>query len=136
MRSMADSGDDLTTLLERLVASGTEFVLVGGLAAVAQGAPITTFDVDIVHQRTPENVGRLLALFRELHARLRGQPDPPLLPDRAALLGPERWLLATDLGPLDVLGAIEGGRTYEELAPDCVVLELEDRPLRVLSLDE
>ena len=50
---------ELTTLLERIVASGAEFVLVGGLAAVAQGAPITTYDVDVVQRRTPENVERL-----------------------------------------------------------------------------
>ena len=33
---------DLTTLLSKLATSGAEFVLVGGLAAVAQGAPLTT----------------------------------------------------------------------------------------------
>jgi hypothetical protein len=27
----------------------------------------------------------------------------------------------TDLGPLDVLGTIEGGRGYEELVPDALV---------------
>jgi len=43
---------DLTTLLERLLATDVEFVLVGGLAAVVQGAPISTFDIDIVHRRT------------------------------------------------------------------------------------
>ena len=43
---------DLSTLLERLLASDVELVLVGGLAAVVQGAPITTLDVDIVHRRT------------------------------------------------------------------------------------
>ncbi len=35
----------LETLLARLASSGAEFVLVGALAAVAQGAPLTTFDV-------------------------------------------------------------------------------------------
>jgi hypothetical protein len=43
-------GADLTTLLERLLAADIEFVLVGGLAAVVQGAPVTTFDIDIVHR--------------------------------------------------------------------------------------
>ena len=41
-------GADLSTLLERLLVTDVEFVLVGGLAAVVQGAPITTLDVDIV----------------------------------------------------------------------------------------
>ena len=68
------TGADLTTLLEKLAASGVDFVLVGGLAAVAQGAPVTTFDVDIVPRRTPENVDRLLAFLAEIGARYRGRP--------------------------------------------------------------
>lgn len=30
-----------------------ELVLVGVLSAVMQGAPVATFDVDVVHRRTP-----------------------------------------------------------------------------------
>ena len=36
----------LSALLESLINAGIEFILVGGLAAVVQGAPITTMDVD------------------------------------------------------------------------------------------
>ncbi|MEZ4293931.1 MAG: hypothetical protein R3B70_03060 [Polyangiaceae bacterium] len=39
--------------------AGVELVVVGGTAAVLQGAPVVTFDLDIVHRRTPENVSRL-----------------------------------------------------------------------------
>ena len=46
---------NLTSLVEFLLSEQVRFVLVGGLAAVAQGAPLTTQDVDIVHARTPEN---------------------------------------------------------------------------------
>ncbi len=79
---------DLTSLLGRLAAADVTFVLVGGLAAVAQGAPITTLDIGIVPLRTTENIDRLLALLRELNARYRGRPGHPLPPDRNALLGP------------------------------------------------
>jgi len=37
----------LSALLEGLINAGIEFILVDGLAAVVQGAPITTIDVDI-----------------------------------------------------------------------------------------
>jgi hypothetical protein len=37
------------------------FILVGGLAAVIQGAPVTTMDVDVVHSQSPENIARLLS---------------------------------------------------------------------------
>jgi hypothetical protein len=40
---------DLSALLKGLNEAGVEFVLVGGVAAVAQGAPVTTFDLDIVN---------------------------------------------------------------------------------------
>ena len=60
---MASPPQSLTTLLARLAASGTEFLLVGGLAAVSQGAPLTTTDVDVVHRREPDNVARLLVFL-------------------------------------------------------------------------
>jgi hypothetical protein len=125
---------DLTTLLERLVATDVELVLVGGLAAVVQGAPVTTFDVDIVHRRTDENVDRLMAFLADVGARYRNRPGPPLPPSRSALLGPGHSLFMTDLGPLDALGAIEGGADYDRLLPESLVIQLGGRPLRVLSL--
>ncbi len=39
----------LSEVLEGLLEAGVDFILVGGLAAVIQGAPFTTMDVDIVH---------------------------------------------------------------------------------------
>ena len=126
---------DLTTLLERLAASGVEFVLVGGLAAVAQGAPITTFDVDIVHRRTEENVDRLILFLDTIGAHYRGRQGPALPPDRVALLGPGHSLLVTDLGPLDLLGAIEEGKAYEDLVPESLRIEVGGFSLAVLSLE-
>jgi hypothetical protein len=130
---MAESAD-LSTLLDRLLATDVEFVLVGGLAAVVQGAPVTTFDVDIVHNRTAENVDRLLAFLTEVGARYRNRPGTPLPPGRNALLGPGHSLFMTDLGPLDALGAIEGGADYNQLVPLSLIITVGGRSLRVLSL--
>lgn len=53
-------GDHATQqVLLALLDAGVEFILVGGAGAVMMGAPIVTFDIDIVHQRTAENVDRL-----------------------------------------------------------------------------
>jgi hypothetical protein len=131
---MASPPAELTTLLSELAASGAEFLLVGGLAAVAQGAPLTTQDVDIVHRRTAENVDRLLAFLSSISARYREQLGAPIPPSRQALLGPRHNLLMTDLGPLDVLGAIEGGRGYEELVPDAAVIPLGTHSIHVQRL--
>jgi len=133
---MASPPQSLTTLLARLAASGTDFLLVGGLAAVAQGAPLTTIDVDVVHRRDPDNVDRLLAFLASVDARHRGRPPGQILrPSREALLGEGHQLLMSTLGPLDVLGAIEGGRGYEELLPDAVTIEVEGQRVRVLRLE-
>jgi len=59
------TGIDLSALLEGLVEAGVNFILVGGLAAVVQGAPVTKMDVDIVHERSPENIAKLLAFLNK-----------------------------------------------------------------------
>jgi hypothetical protein len=125
----------LTSILGVLLSEGVDFVLVGALAAVAQGAPVTTHDVDIVHGRSPENLDRLMAALATLKARYRGRPiGNPLPPDRAALATPGHSLFTTNLGPLDCLGSIEGGRSYQELLPLSIELELDGKTCRVLGL--
>jgi hypothetical protein len=129
-----DEPRQLTSILGVLLGEGLEFVLVGALAAVAQGAPVTTHDVDIVHRRTPENLDRLMAALAKLNARYRGRaPDSPIPPDRKALATPGHSLFMTDLGPLDCLGAIEGGRGYDDLVPLSIEAEM-DGHLLVLGL--
>ena len=119
--------------LELLSRHGVDFVVVGGVAAVLQGVPLVTFDVDVVHGRTDENVDRLLSALAELDARYRGDPRG-LAPTRETLLGPGHHLLSTALGPLDLLGAVAGGLAYEDLARDTVTLDLSGLAVPVLAL--
>jgi hypothetical protein len=50
---------------------------VGGVSAVLHGAPVTTFDLDIVHARDPENIARLsIAVLPVLRQALREQSEP------------------------------------------------------------
>jgi hypothetical protein len=126
----------LTSILGVLLGEGVDLILVGALAAVAQGAPLTTHDVDIVHARTPENLDRLMAALTKVNARYRGRaPESPLPPDRAALATKGHSLMTTDLGPLDCLGAIEEERDYDALVPLSVVVDFDGYALRVLALE-
>jgi hypothetical protein len=126
---------DFTTLLVRFVDAGVDFVLVGGVAAVVQGVPLTTLDVDLVHARTPENVARIVRLLPDLGARVRGHaPESRLVPGSEALSGPGHQLLVTEYGAIDLLGAIEDGLAYGDLLPDCTEMALRGRPIRVLGL--
>lgn len=111
-----------------------EFVVVGGLAATLQGVPLVTFDVDIVHARDEENLDRLMAALAEMHAVYRTD-DRSLPPDRAALAGAGHSLFRTKLGVLDVLGAIEGGATYDDLLPDALEVTVRDVRFRLVRLE-
>lgn len=62
---------DLSALLKGLDEAGVEFIVVGGMAAVVQGAPITTFDLDIVHRQTDGNITRLIKYLKSIDAYLR-----------------------------------------------------------------
>ena len=125
---------DLTGLLLRLAEANLEFIVVGGFAAVAQGSSLPTFDIDIVAQRSEASIDALLGVLTGVNARYRGRTDR-LPPQRAALLGPGHNLLMTDLGPLDVLGTLEGGLDYAALLPDTIELELRGRTVKFLGLE-
>jgi hypothetical protein len=125
----------LKNILAALAAAKVEYILVGGLAAVAQGAPLMTFDADIVHRRTPDNVHRLVDALSGLNARYRGRPAGEVLRPTVEILSTAgHSLLTTDYGPLDVLGAIEGQRGYDELIGHAIAVEMQGHPIQVLGL--
>lgn len=109
------SGGDFRRIISTLRRHRVRFVLVGGVAAVIEGAPLTTFDLDIVHDRTRSNVRRLLTALAELGAHYRMRRDARLTPTEAALQGNGHHLLMTDYGPLDVLGIVGNGRDFSAL---------------------
>src|SRR5260370_28656590 len=51
---------DFSTLLRTLSHGGVDFILVGGLAAAAQGAARATYDVDVLYARGLDNLKRLV----------------------------------------------------------------------------
>ena len=65
---------NLTATLRALAEAGVDFIVVDGVAAVLNGAPVDTFDVDVVHARDAANVARLLPLLDSLDAVFRSQP--------------------------------------------------------------
>jgi hypothetical protein len=126
----------LTALVRALHDADIEFLVVGGLAAVLNGAPVNTFDVDVVHRRTPENVDRLLPVLEKLDAVYRIQPERRLRPVRSALLSKGHQNLLTKYGPLDTLGEIGNGLGYEELLPRSTeILIAEGVRVRILNLE-
>ena len=80
--------NDFKSALKVLCEAGLEFIVVGGLAAVLNGAPINTFDLDIVPARDPENVAKLLGVLENIDAIYRMQPERRLRPNTSHLSSP------------------------------------------------
>ena len=123
---------DFERLLATLSARNVQCIVVGGVAAVLQGAPVTTFDLDIVHQRTTQNIEALLLALSDLKAQYRSHPQVEFRSE--VLMGPEHQLTLTEHGPLDLLGAIGENETYEDLLGQTEVLEIGEMRIRVLDL--
>ena len=63
---MESEGPQYRAIPFRLAEERVETIVVGLAAAIMQGVPVTTWDLDIVHRRTPENVQRLLRVLEEI----------------------------------------------------------------------
>ncbi len=111
-------------ILRKLRRKRIDLIVVGGVAGVLQGAPIATFDLDVVHSRHPGNIGRLLAALEDLEAHYRTSGARRKKPDRSHLESPGHRLLMTRMGPLDLLGTIGHGQSYDDLIGDSIELNI------------
>jgi hypothetical protein len=126
---------DFLAILNTLAGHDVDFIVVGGVAAVLQGAPIATFDLDVVHSREPHNINRLLAALTSLDAIYRELAGRNIKPSRSYLSSPGHQLLMTRFGPLDLLGVIGSKRDYLKLLPEAGVVEISPGlKVRVLGL--
>lgn len=123
-------------LLEVLLHFSVDFIVVGGVSAALHGAPVTTFDLDVVHARDPENISRLLNALVSLDAYYRFHPETRLKPQALHLSSPGHQLLMTRFGPLDLLGALSGDRSYGDLFPHTTEMTVGPNVrVRVLDLE-
>ncbi|MDX2053832.1 MAG: hypothetical protein SFV15_15635 [Polyangiaceae bacterium] len=129
------SGPKYQEILIRLADAEVESIVVGMAAAVIQGVPTMTWDLDIVHRRTQDNVDRLLGVLADIDAFARNDKRR-LRPNATHLMGPGHILLETRFGDFDCLGSIDGARTYEDLLSATLVVEVDRRKVRVLALRE
>ncbi len=127
---------DFRGLLEVLSKAGVDFILVGGIAATVHGSSRLTQVVDVVYARSHDNLRRLVDALGEHEPYPRGAP--PGLPfrfDEATLQAGLNFTLTTKLGDVDLLGAIVGGRTYEDLAPHTIEISVFGLRCRCLDLE-
>jgi len=127
---------DFIYILRTLSKYEVEYIIVGGVCAVLHGAPISTFDIDLVHSREPGNLKRLLKALEELEACYRDPAGRIIKPEESHLSSPGHQLLMTKGGPLDLLGEIGKGRDYKELLKNTFTLKIsENLKVRLLTLE-
>src|SRR5437667_11954461 len=71
---------DPESILAALERERVRYVVIGGLAAVLQGSPIFTQDVDICPARDRDNLVRLAQALESIGARIRTEDAPDGLP--------------------------------------------------------
>lgn len=127
---------DLGILLKGLTKHGVDFVVVGGVAGLAQGSSYPTFDLDVAYARERANLERLVQALRELNVTLRGAPDDlPFQLDVRTFENGSNFTFDTPFGKFDVLGDLEGSGGYDCLRSKAVRAEVAGVEVRVASID-
>jgi predicted nucleotidyltransferase len=109
------------------------YVIVGGFAAVLQGARYITQDIDFCYARDDENFKNILQAFSELHPIIRPNPTVPF--DLIALQNNTNFTLDTDAGEIDLMGYIDGLGDYAEVVKRADEFEVRGQTCQVLSLE-
>jgi hypothetical protein len=100
-------------LLAALHGGGVSFVIAGGVAAVLHGAARITYDLDVVYDRSFDNLQRIVAALAPLKPYPRDAP--PGLPfrfDEEMLKRGLNFKFATARGAVDFMGELAGVGSY------------------------
>jgi hypothetical protein len=116
---------DFRALIAALAKSHVKFIVVGGAAAIAHGSARLTQDLDVVYERSPENIDHLVSALAPYKPYLRGAPEGlPFRWERATLARGLNFTLTTTTGDIDLFGEIPGGGGYEQLASASVEISI------------
>jgi predicted nucleotidyltransferase len=126
-----------TALLEALARHGVDFVVIGGVAAIAHGSARLTQDLDIAYARDSDNLKALGEALIELGARLRGvDEDVAFVPDHTTLRHTTILTLDTSAGPIDLLADPAGAPPYDGLRRNATRIMLGATPILIASIDD
>ncbi len=132
---MAQPHQNFAELLRLLTDHEVEFVVVGAVAAVLEGAPMTTFDLDVVVEPSEQNHTRLLAALAAAEAVYLDPAGRRVAPDASRLRTRRLHLLETRHGRLDLLREIGAGMGWSTVLTRSHAVEAGGLSVRVLDLD-
>ena len=122
-------------VVSALSSGKVEFIVVGGVSAVLQGAPIVTRDLDLCYRRTSDNLSRLAAALSPFPLRLRGLPEglANVFDERSLQLGMNFTLEAEDES-LDLLGEMSAIGGYDAIVSRAIEMDVAGHTVKVLAL--
>lgn len=125
---MSASSDEAFVLqvLEALEQTGLEALVVGSVAAVLQGSPVTTQDLDLLVLDTPANRQKIERLAQCLGGR------PREVSSLSNVLRIDAAAATVDL----LFDRLPGGLSFESLRSRSVAIDLGGRTARVASLED
>jgi predicted nucleotidyltransferase len=122
-------------MLRGLVTADVEFVVIGGVAAVAHGSSYQTNDLDICYRDSSANIRRLSVLLRTWNAYPREwETGRPFDVDPRTIKTTPTLNLRTTEGFLDLLAGVAGLDGYETAVKHSEEVEALGVRFRVLTL--
>lgn len=122
-------------VLRVLTRNEVVFIVVGGVAAILQGSPLITEDVDVVYLSSEENNTRLAQALGELEAYYFDPADRHIEPNVSRLTSMRMHLLKTSCGRVDVLRTVGKDLAYQDLVGRSRVLDVAEFSVRALDLE-
>ena len=106
--------DPLIQILKRLTEHELDFVVIGGMAAIAHGSAMVTRDVNVVAPLDDASIQKIIDALRGLNPRWRFRPDKIIPVDSIERFrGCRHLYITTDWGDIDILGEVAGVGTFD-----------------------
>ena len=126
----------LLGMVAGLADAGVPFVVVGGVAASAQGSARVTDDLDICYDTTPKALAALADVLAKWHAYPREvEPGLPFIMDVPTLRAAPMMTLETSEGHLDVMDRVDGIGDYAACLAESEEITVPSTRFRTLTLD-
>ena len=121
---------DQRELIEFLSAKCVKYLLVGGVALAYHGSPRFTGDLDVLYERTPENVERLMAALADFGVPLRDISSSDFLQPNVIIQ------FGSPPGRIDLLSGIDGVEFSAAWANRVTIGGDSDLKVLVISRDD
>ena len=128
--------NDFANLLKILAENKVDFVIIGGFAGIIHGCTITTQDIDICCDFSPENLMRMqeaLIALNPVHRMTPNKLKLELTEEKCKSL--KNLYLHTDLGQLDCIGYVAGVGGFEKVKQSSRTITVDDVEYLVLDVD-